>query len=86
MPALAKCTSLLLVAALVAVYTTVWMHMFWRPERLLVLTAGMFTGALTYGGTGIVLAAVLRSEPYPHSPLGTAQGMPTGIEQAARLP
>ncbi|MEU5531715.1 ABC transporter permease [Streptomyces sp. NPDC020362] len=60
--ALAKCTSLLLVAALVAVYTTAWMHLFWRPERLLVLTAGMFTGALIYGGIGIVLAAVLRSE------------------------
>ena len=26
------------------------------------LTAGMFTGALVYGGIGIVLAAVLRSE------------------------
>ncbi|MBA2811468.1 ABC transporter permease [Streptomyces sp. KM273126] len=60
--ALAKCTSLLLVAALVAVYTTAWMHLFWRPERLPVLAAGMFIAALIYGGIGIVLAAVLRSE------------------------
>ncbi|MFD8002700.1 ABC transporter permease [Streptomyces mirabilis] len=60
--ALAKCTSLLLVAALVAAYTTAWMHLFWRPEQPLVLAAGMFTGALVYGGIGIVLAAVLRSE------------------------
>ncbi|MER7183398.1 ABC transporter permease [Streptomyces hyaluromycini] len=60
--ALAKCTALLLVAALVAGYTTAWMHLFWRPEQPLVLAAGMCTGALTYGGIGIVLAAVLRSE------------------------
>ncbi|MGY4925664.1 hypothetical protein [Streptomyces sp. 900105755] len=61
--ALAKCTALLMVAVLVAVYTTAWMRLFWRPERLLVLAAGMCTGALIYGGIGIVLAAVLRSEP-----------------------
>ncbi|MFI1766090.1 ABC transporter permease [Streptomyces sp. NPDC020800] len=60
--ALAKCTALLVVAAVVAVYTTTWMHLFWRPEQPLVLAAGMFTGALVYGGIGIVLAAVLRSE------------------------
>lgn len=52
-----------MVAVLVAVYTTAWMRLFWRPERLLVLAAGMCTGALIYGGIGIVLAAVLRSEP-----------------------
>ncbi|MFE2746136.1 hypothetical protein ACFXKX_17505 [Streptomyces scopuliridis] len=45
-----------------AVYTTAWMHLFWRPEQPLLLAAGMFTGALIYGGIGIVLAAVLRSE------------------------
>ncbi|MFF3335108.1 ABC transporter permease [Streptomyces sp. NPDC002888] len=60
--ALAKCVSLVLVAVLVAVYTTAWMHLFWRPEQPVVFAAGMFTGALTYGGIGIVLAAVLRSE------------------------
>lgn len=60
--ALAKCATLVLVAALVAAYTTAWMHWFWRPEQPLMLAAGMFTGALVYGGIGIVLAAVLRSE------------------------
>ncbi|MFI1370145.1 ABC transporter permease [Streptomyces griseochromogenes] len=60
--ALAKCTALILVAVLVAAYTTAWMHLFWRPEQPLLLAAGMFTGALIYGGIGIVLAAVLRSE------------------------
>ncbi|MEU4932581.1 ABC transporter permease [Streptomyces yokosukanensis] len=60
--ALAKCAALLVVAVLVAAYTTAWMRLFWRPEQPLVLAAGMFTGALIYGGIGIVLAAVLRSE------------------------
>lgn len=58
----AKCTALALVAAVVAVHTTAWMRLFWRPEQLLVLAAGMLMGALVYGGIGIVLAAVLRSE------------------------
>ncbi len=48
--------------AVVAAYTTAWMRLSWRPEQPLVLAAGMFAGALVYGGIGIVLAAVLRSE------------------------
>ncbi|RAG84326.1 ABC transporter permease [Streptacidiphilus pinicola] len=60
--ALAKCTALLMITAVVAAYTTGWMRLFWRPEQSLVLAAGMFSGALVYGGVGIVLAAVVRSE------------------------
>ncbi|MGW0601886.1 ABC transporter permease [Streptomyces sp. NPDC002776] len=60
--ALAKCTSLVLVAAAVAVYVTTWTHLFWRPEQPVVFAAGMFTGALIYGSIGIVLAAAVRSE------------------------
>lgn len=60
--ALAKCIALLLVAAVIAAYTTGWMHLFWQPEQPQVLAAGMFTGALVYGSIGIVLAAVVRSE------------------------
>lgn len=60
--ALAKCSSLVMVAASVAVYATLWVHLFWRPVQPVVFAAGMFTGALIYGGIGIVLAAVLRSE------------------------
>jgi hypothetical protein len=60
--ALAKCTALFLVAAVIAAYTTAWMRLFWRPEQPLVLAAGMFAGALVYGGIGTVLAAVVRSE------------------------
>jgi len=48
--------------AVVAAYTTAWMRLSWRPEQPLVLAAVMFAGALVYGGIGIVLAAVLRSE------------------------
>jgi ABC-2 type transport system permease protein len=60
--ALAKVTSLVLLAAAVAVYTTAWMQLYWRPQQLALLTASMFLGALTYGGIGIMLAAILRTE------------------------
>ncbi|ANB04039.1 hypothetical protein SAM40697_6849 [Streptomyces ambofaciens] len=60
--ALAKCASLVLVAAAVAVCATAWTHLFWQPVQPEVFAAGMFTGALVYGGIGIVLAAVVRSE------------------------
>ncbi|MGW1816915.1 ABC transporter permease [Streptomyces sp. NPDC002125] len=60
--ALAKCASLVLVAASVAVYGTAWMHLFWRPVQPVLFAAGMFTGALVYGTVGIALAAVVRSE------------------------
>ncbi|WP_329438120.1 ABC transporter permease [Streptomyces canus] len=60
--ALAKISALVLVAAAVAAYATAWMHLFWQPRQLPLFAAGLFTGALIYGGIGIVLAAVLRSE------------------------
>ncbi|MFE6338586.1 ABC transporter permease [Streptomyces sp. NPDC057798] len=60
--AAAKCVTLVLVAAVVAVYATAWTHMLWHPAQPVVFAAGMFTGALTYGAFGIVLSAVLRSE------------------------
>lgn len=60
--AVAKCSSLVMVAAAVAVYATAWVHLFWRPVQPVVFAVGMFTGALVYGGIGIVLASVLRSE------------------------
>ncbi|WP_433544427.1 ABC transporter permease (plasmid) [Streptomyces sp. CA-294286] len=60
--AAAKCATLVLVAAVVAVYATAWTHVLWHPAQPMVFAAGMFTGALVYGAFGIVLAAVLRSE------------------------
>jgi hypothetical protein len=60
--ALAKISSLVMVAAAVAIYATAWMHLFWQPEQQVLFGAGLFTGALIYGGIGMLLAAVLRSE------------------------
>lgn len=59
---LAKVTSLALTAAAVAAYTTAWMQLYWRPEQLVLLAASLFLCALIYGGIGIMLAAVLRTE------------------------
>jgi ABC-2 type transport system permease protein len=59
---LAKVSSLVLAAAAVAVYTTAWMQLYWRPQELVLLAASLFLGALIYGGIGIMLAAVLRGE------------------------
>jgi ABC-2 type transport system permease protein len=59
---LAKVTTLMLAAAAVAVYTAAWMVLYWRPQQLVLLAAGVFLVALVYGGIGILLAAVLRSE------------------------
>jgi ABC-2 type transport system permease protein len=59
---LAKITSLVLAAAAVAVYTAAWMQLYWRPQQLVLLAASLFVAALVYGGIGIMLAAILRSE------------------------
>lgn len=59
---LAKYATLLLTAAAVALYATVWIRVFWQPERLGLLAAALFVGSLIYGGAGVMLAAVLRSE------------------------
>ncbi|MEJ8632217.1 MULTISPECIES: ABC transporter permease [Streptomyces] len=59
---LAKYTALVLSGAAAALYATGWVQFFWQPVRLDLLAAALFTGALIYGGVGIMLAAVLRSE------------------------
>ncbi len=59
---LAKAVALLLVAALVAVYAGLVMTVFWDPVQPWLLGFGLFVGALTYGGLGIVLGLVLTSE------------------------
>lgn len=58
----AKMTSLVVIAALVAVYATALMQLYWRPQQLVLLATSLFLAALIYGGIGILLAAVLRSE------------------------
>ncbi|MBB0243494.1 biosynthetic transferase, partial [Streptomyces alkaliphilus] len=59
---LARSGVLLLTAALTAGYATALVCLFQRPERLDVMVAAFMVGALTYGGMGILLAAMLRSE------------------------
>jgi hypothetical protein len=59
---LAKVSSLVLAAAAVAIYTTAWMQPYWRPQQLALLAASLLLGALIYGGIGIMLAAILRTE------------------------
>jgi undecaprenyl diphosphate synthase len=59
---LARNGVLLLTAAVSACYATAWVCLFYRPERLDVMAGALMVGALTYGGVGILLAAVLRSE------------------------
>lgn len=58
----AKVTALVLAAAVVAVYTSMWMQLYWRPRQLVLLAASLFLVALIYGGIGIMLAAVVRNE------------------------
>jgi ABC-2 type transport system permease protein len=59
---LAKITALALAAVAVTVYTTAWMHLYWRPQQLVLLAASLFLVALIYGGIGIMLAAIVSSE------------------------
>lgn len=59
---LARNTVLLLTAAVTAAYATALVCLFHQPERADVLFAAFAVGALTYGGAGIFLAAVVRSE------------------------
>ncbi|KPC95780.1 polyprenyl diphosphate synthase [Streptomyces sp. NRRL F-6602] len=59
---LARSGVLLVTAALTAGYATAWVCAFYLPERLDVMAGAFMVGALTYGGVGILLAAMLRSE------------------------
>ncbi|MCZ0990609.1 hypothetical protein [Streptomyces diastatochromogenes] len=59
---LAKATSLLSAAALVALYTTVWTLAVWSPRHPGFLWLGLFTACLVYGSLGLVLALFLPGE------------------------
>ncbi|MFI6005268.1 hypothetical protein ACIA98_33535 [Streptomyces sp. NPDC051366] len=59
---LAKATSLLSAAALVALYTTVWTQDVWSPRHPGFLWLGLFTTCLVYGALGLVLALFLPGE------------------------
>jgi ABC-2 type transport system permease protein len=59
---LAKLTVLVVVALLVASYASVVLLCFWRPDHLPLVWLGFFGAALTYGGLGLLLGVLVRSE------------------------
>lgn len=59
---LAKLTSLVVVAAVVALYASLVLFAFWRPSSLLVVWLGFFCAALGYGGLGLLLGVLVRGE------------------------
>ncbi|MEV4440614.1 ABC transporter permease [Streptomyces sp. NPDC049577] len=58
----AKLAALLLVAALTSAYATVSVCFYWPPRQPWLLALALASGALTYGGFGVMLGAMLRSE------------------------
>jgi ABC-2 type transport system permease protein len=62
---LGKLIALLIVTALVALYTTLILFAFWRhghPTELLFIWLGFWCAALIYGGFGLLLGALVTSE------------------------
>lgn len=59
---LAKLLALVLSTGIVAVYAAVAMLLFWAPEQFIPLLLSLFVSGLTYGGIGIVLGVVFRTE------------------------
>jgi hypothetical protein len=59
---LAKLTSMMIVAALVALYAALALLLFWRPVSLPIVWLGLFGDALIYGALGLFLGAVVTSE------------------------
>ncbi|ONI87867.1 hypothetical protein ALI144C_07980 [Actinosynnema sp. ALI-1.44] len=59
---LAKGVVVVLASALIGVYATTVMGLFWRSESTTALWLGLFSAALTYGAIGMVLGSLLRTE------------------------
>lgn len=58
----AKLTALLAASALVCAYAVAVIHLYWSPERPVVLWLSLLGAALAFGGIGVMLASVLRGE------------------------
>ncbi|MGH3426309.1 MAG: hypothetical protein ACRDQZ_01835, partial [Mycobacteriales bacterium] len=58
----AKLTILLIASALVSIYATVWMLIYWHPVQPLLFGVGIFASALIYGALGLFLALFLPGE------------------------
>jgi ABC-2 type transport system permease protein len=59
---LAKLLALVLSAVVVALYAELVLTAFWRPLQMLPFLLGLVLAGLTYGGLGIVLGLVFRSD------------------------
>ena len=59
---LAKLTALVVASALVALYSVAILLVFWRPRDYALVWAGYFLAALAYGGIGLLLGVLVRSE------------------------
>lgn len=59
---LAKLTSLLLVALVISIYTTLVLAAYWHPSSLPTVWLGFFCLTLSYGGLGILLGVLVSCE------------------------
>jgi hypothetical protein len=59
---LAKLTALVVVAAVVSLYTSIVLFAFWRPSSLPLVWLGFFSIALSYGTFGLLLGVLVRGE------------------------
>ncbi|HYK85213.1 MAG TPA: ABC transporter permease [Ktedonobacteraceae bacterium] len=59
---LAKLTALVVVSAIIALYTTLVLLAFWRPGSFFLVWLGFFCSALGYGALGLLLGFLVRGE------------------------
>jgi ABC-2 type transport system permease protein len=58
----AKTTAIIVVSALVSLYATLVMEIFWRPQSLGAIWLGYLLDALIYGALGLLLGVLVSSE------------------------
>ena len=59
---LGKLTGLVVVTALVSLYTSIVLYAFWRPEAFPLVWLGFWCAALIYGAFGLLLGVLVKSE------------------------
>lgn len=59
---LAKLTTLVVVAALVSLYASGILFLYWHPANWWLVWVGFFCAALTYGGLGLLLGVLVTNE------------------------